>query len=116
MFYTRAHFGYLGHYNDDLGPSPFEGFDVGGDGMSGFNIYGYEVIALRGYENGSLTPRVNGLKSGNVYTRLTMELRYPITLNPSGKKPPKELTGFRSLTKFSTVPTLLSTNGLQVEP
>ncbi|MCK5463192.1 MAG: outer membrane protein assembly factor BamA [Bacteroidales bacterium] len=83
VFYTRAHFGYLGHYNDDLGPSPFEGFDVGGDGMSGFNIYGYEVIALRGYENGSLTPRVNGLKSGNVYTRLTLELRYPITLNPS---------------------------------
>jgi outer membrane protein insertion porin family len=83
VFYTRAHFGYLGHYNDDLGPSPFEGFDVGGDGMSGFNIYGYEIIALRGYENGSLTPRVNGLKAGNVYTRLTLELRYPITLNPS---------------------------------
>jgi outer membrane protein insertion porin family len=79
---TRAHFGYLGHYNDDLGPSPFEGFDVGGDGMSGFNIYGYEVIALRGYGNGSLTPRINGLKSGNVYTRLSLELRYPITLNP----------------------------------
>ncbi len=83
VLYTRAHFGYLGHYNDNLGPSPFEGFDVGGDGMSGFNIYGYEVIALRGYENGSLTPRVNGLKSGNVYTKLTLELRYPITLNPS---------------------------------
>jgi len=80
---TRAHFGYLGHYNDDLGPSPFEGFDVGGDGMSGYNLYGYDVIALRGYENGSLTPRVNGTKSGNVYTRLYMELRYPITLNPS---------------------------------
>ena len=80
---TRAHFGYLGHFNDELGPSPFEGFDLGGDGMSGFNIYGYEIIALRGYENGSLTPRVNGLKSGNVYTRLSLELRYPISLNPS---------------------------------
>ncbi|MFC2115242.1 outer membrane protein assembly factor BamA [Bacteroidota bacterium] len=80
---TRAHFGYLGHYNDDLGPSPFEAFDVGGDGMSGYNIYGYDVIGLRGYENGSLTPRVNGLKSGNVYTRMFLELRYPITLNPS---------------------------------
>ncbi|MFC2112488.1 outer membrane protein assembly factor BamA [Bacteroidota bacterium] len=80
---TRAHFGYLGHYNDDLGPSPFEGFDVGGDGMSGYNLYGYDIIALRGYENGSLTPRVGGTKSGNVYTRLYMELRYPVTLNPS---------------------------------
>ena len=80
---TRAHFGYLGHYNDDLGPSPFEGFDVGGDGMAGYNLYGYDIIALRGYENGSLTPRVNNLKSGNVYTRMFVELRYPVSLNPS---------------------------------
>ncbi len=90
---TRAHFGYLGHYNSDLGPSPFEAFDVGGDGMSGYNLYGYDIIALRGYENGSLTPRVDaegnvmtngvGTKSGNVYTRIFLELRYPITLNPS---------------------------------
>ncbi len=80
---TKAQFGYLGHFNDDIGPSPFEGFDLGGDGMSGYNLYGYETIALRGYENSSLTPRINGLKSGNVYTKLTMELRYPITLNPS---------------------------------
>jgi len=80
---TKAQFGYLGHYNNDLGPSPFEGFDVGGDGMSGYNLYGYETIALRGYENGSLTPRVNGLRAGNVYDKLTLELRYPITLNPS---------------------------------
>jgi outer membrane protein insertion porin family len=80
---TKAQFGYLGFYNPDIGPSPFEGFDVGGDGMSGYNIYGYEMIALRGYENSSLTPIVNGLKSGNVYDKLTLELRYPITLNPS---------------------------------
>lgn len=80
---TRAQWGFLGHYNDDIGPSPFEGFDVGGDGMSGYNIYGYETIALRGYENSSLTPRVGGLKSGNVYQKISLELRHPITLNPS---------------------------------
>lgn len=80
---TKAQFGYLGHFNDEIGPSPFEGFDLGGDGMSGYNLYGYETIALRGYENSSLTPRIDGLKSGNVFTKLTMELRYPITLNPS---------------------------------
>ena len=80
---TKGQFGYLGFYNDDIGPSPFEGFDVGGDGMSGYNIYGYEIIAQRGYENSSLTPIINGLKSGNVYEKLTLELRYPITLNPS---------------------------------
>jgi len=80
---THAEWGFLGHYNDDIGPSPFEGFDVGGDGMSGYNIYGYETIALRGYENSSLTPRVNNLKSGNVYQKISLELRHPITLNPS---------------------------------
>lgn len=80
---TRMHFGYLAHYNDDIGPSPFEGFDLGGDGLSGYNLYGRETIAQRGYPNRSLTPTVNGRKSGNVYTKYTMELRYPVSLNPS---------------------------------
>lgn len=81
VLYTRANFGYLGFFNKDIGPSPFEGFDVGGDGMSGFNFYGVETIGLRGYENGSLTPIREGKKSGNVYQRVTFELRYPISLN-----------------------------------
>nr|MDA3823837.1 BamA/TamA family outer membrane protein [Bacteroidales bacterium] len=94
VFYTRMHFGYLGMYNPEIGPSPFESFDVGGDGLTGYNLYGRETVAMRGYENGSLTPLVldgkvvspstpNARKSGNVYTKLTMELRYPISLNPS---------------------------------
>jgi len=83
VLYTRAHFGYLGFYNKTIGPSPFEGFDLGGDGLTGYNLYGRETIALRGYENGSLTPLINGNKSGNVYTKYTVELRYPFTLNPS---------------------------------
>ncbi len=83
VLYTRAHFGYLGYYNKDIGPSPFEGFDVGGDGLTGYNLYGRETIALRGYENGSLTPVINGNKSGNVYNKYTIELRYPFSLNPS---------------------------------
>jgi outer membrane protein insertion porin family len=85
VLYTRAHFGYKGFYNQDIGPSPFEGFDVGGDGLTGYNIYGYETIALRGYSNSSLTPRDNatGTKAGNVYEKLTMEIRYPFSLNPS---------------------------------
>ena len=80
---TRMHFGYLAHYNDDIGPSPFEGFDLGGDGLSGYNLYGRETIAQRGYPNRSLTPTMNGNKSGNVYTKYTLELRYPVSLNPS---------------------------------
>jgi len=81
---ARMQYGYLGHYNDDIGPSPFEGFDLGGDGLSGYNLYGRETIAQRGYPNRSLTPLdANGNKSGNVYTKYTLELRYPVSLNPS---------------------------------
>ena len=86
---TRAQFGYLGYYNRKWGYSPFEGFLVGGDGMSGYNSYGSEVIALRGYENYSLTPyqatsySSNGYSyAGNVYDKFTVELRYPIVMQP----------------------------------
>ncbi len=81
---ARFAFGYLGYYNKDIGPSPFENFYLGGDGMTGYSFYGREVIALRGYTNGSLTPSdpVRGVSSGNVYSKITFELRYPISLNP----------------------------------
>ena len=85
---TRAQFGYLGYYNRKWGYSPFEGFLVGGDGMSGYSNYGSEVIALRGYENYSLTPYLasqynsNGAYAGNVYDKFTVELRYPIVMQP----------------------------------
>jgi len=80
---TKFAFGYLGFYNKDIGPSPFENFYLGGDGMTGYSFYGREVIALRGYTNGSLTPSdpVKGSPAGNVYSKITFELRYPITLN-----------------------------------
>ena len=87
---TRAQFGYLGYYNRNWGYSPFEGFLVGGDGMSGYYSYGTEMIALRGYENNSLTPylpskyNANGYAyAGNVYDKFTVELRYPVILQPS---------------------------------
>ncbi|MFO7622233.1 MAG: outer membrane protein assembly factor BamA, partial [Bacteroidales bacterium] len=81
---TRFAFGYLGFYNRDIGPSPFENFYVGGDGMTGYSFYGREVIAMRGYTNGSLTPSdpVRGVSSGNVYSKITFEVRYPVSLNP----------------------------------
>ena len=89
---TRAQFGYLGYYNRNWGYSPFEGFLVGGDGMSGYSTYGSEVISLRGYENYSLTPYQytqynteagNYAYAGNVYDKFTVELRYPVVLQPS---------------------------------
>jgi outer membrane protein insertion porin family len=88
---TRFAFGYLGYYNKDIGPSPFENFSVGGDGMTGYSFYGREMIKLRGYANGnsgvgSLTPgdpnKSSFIPSGNVYSKLTFEVRYPVSLNP----------------------------------
>ena len=80
---TRAQFGYLGYFNKNWGYSPFEGFIVGGDGMSGYNTYGNEVIGLRGYENYSLTPYIGNAYAGNVYDKFTVELRYPLIMQPS---------------------------------
>lgn len=82
---TKAEFGYLGYYNKDIGSSPYEKFDVGGSGMV-YNdfYYGTDIVGLRGYEDGELTPRNTlGEKNGNVYNKYTLELRYPISLNPS---------------------------------
>ncbi|NLH23014.1 MAG: outer membrane protein assembly factor BamA [Bacteroidales bacterium] len=79
---TRANFGYLGFYSRKLGYSPFEGFMLGGDGMSGYNTYGADIISQRGYSNYSLTPTINDAYAGRVYTRYTVELRYPVILQP----------------------------------
>ena len=86
---ARAQFGYLGYYNRNWGYSPFEGFRVGGDGMSGYDTYGSEIVSLRGYENYSLTPQAmssynstGNYYAGNVYDKFTVELRYPVILQP----------------------------------
>ena len=77
---TRTEFGILGHYNK-YKRSPFETFYVGGDGMTGYSYnYASETIALRGYENGSLTPYGS---EGYAYIRLGAELRYPLMLENS---------------------------------
>ncbi len=43
---VRGEMGYLGNYNKRR-THHFEGFDVGGSGMTGYNIYGVDVIGLR---------------------------------------------------------------------
>jgi len=83
ILHTKTKFGVLGYYNKDWGYSPFEGFLLGGDGMSGYTRYGQEVVGLRGYENNSLSPYVKGVNTANIYSKFTMELRYPIILEPS---------------------------------
>ncbi len=83
---TKARFGYLGAYNKDLGATPFERFYLGGDGLSGYNNYdGREVIGMRGYGNETITPDYykNRNLGGTIYSRYTLELRYPISLAPT---------------------------------
>ncbi|MBO5780287.1 MAG: outer membrane protein assembly factor BamA [Muribaculaceae bacterium] len=76
---TRADFGLLGSYNKYL-KSPFETFYVGGDGMSGSYTYATETIALRGYDNGTLTPWG---REGYAYARFGVELHFPFLLQPT---------------------------------
>ena len=74
-----AEMGYLGSYNKNK-VSPFERFEIGGDGMTGYNIYGVDIIALRGYEDGALDPSDY---YSVAYNKYTMELRYPVILKPN---------------------------------
>ncbi len=74
-----AEMGYLGHYNKDK-VSPFERFEIGGDGMTGYNIYGVDIISMRGYEDGALDP---SNYYSVAYNKYTMELRYPVILKPN---------------------------------
>lgn len=81
---VNTEFGFVGGLNSQIGPPPFEKFDVGGDGLTGYSYYGTDVVALRGYENQSLTPKnAQGYDNGNIYTRYYAEIRYPFSLNPS---------------------------------
>ncbi len=74
---TRVEFGILGHY-DRHKLTPFETFEMGGDGMTGYSTsFATEQIALRGYQNNSIAMQARA------YTRLGLELRYPIILEPN---------------------------------
>ena len=78
VFHTKTEFGFLGFYNKDIGYSPVGGYSVGGSGMSYYS-YGVDIVGLRGYEDNKLTPA----KGANLYTKYTMELRYPVVLSES---------------------------------
>ncbi|MDA3931057.1 MAG: outer membrane protein assembly factor BamA [Prolixibacteraceae bacterium] len=84
VLHTKYEFGLLGYYNVNR-KSPLEGFKVGGDGMSGYDIYGSDNIGLRGYGNNSITSTSGGGTAANIYTKATIELRYPITLSESAQ-------------------------------
>ena len=82
---TRVRFGFLGCYNHNIGITPFQRFYLGGDGLSNYNFDGRELIGMRGYANNNLTPYyyIDQNFGGNIFAKYTMEVRYPLSLNPT---------------------------------
>jgi len=84
---ARAKVAFLGKYNDDIQVTPFNRYFMGGDGMSGYSaIDGRQLVGFRGYTNESLTPYAGIVAKppgGTVYSKSTLELRYPLSLNPN---------------------------------
>jgi outer membrane protein insertion porin family len=87
---ASAKFGFLGKFNKNLQISPFERFQVGDAGLSNqFALLGYDIIAHRGYPvYDNSNPKVNPDQQSarqyfTIFNKYTMELRYPLSLNPS---------------------------------
>ena len=85
---AEAKIGMIDAYNDDIGISPFERFQLGGDGLNNqqfgqFN--GTDIISMRGYEIADLEANTrDGVQVATpIFDKFTVELRYPISLNPS---------------------------------
>ncbi len=71
-----AKYGFLGYYNSGIGFSPFERFQVGGDGLSGYSYFvGKDIVSQRGYEVYS--------SAGTIFNKYQCELRYPFSLSPT---------------------------------
>jgi outer membrane protein insertion porin family len=76
---TRFGFAFLGAFNSSKGLTPFERYSLGGSGLSGISqMGGREIIALRGYEDN----QVSSSTGDPIIAKYTVELRYPISLNP----------------------------------
>ncbi len=81
---TSAKMGLMGFYNNKIGYSPFERFQLGGDGLAAnFGLYGRDIIGLRGYQPEHISSNPNSNQGDPFYSKYTLELRYPLTLNPS---------------------------------
>ncbi len=86
-----AKFGFLGTYNKEIGIAPFERFQLGGDGLNNqqFGFFtGTEIISSRGYkpgdyENNQFKGNSSDINATPIYQKITLELRYPLSLNPS---------------------------------
>ena len=95
---TRAHFGYIGTYNKNRLPGPFERFKMGGAGLGyggggGGFLVGTDYIGLRGYDDPNAAYAIPTAQStpanpldlggGIAYNKYVAEIRYPVSLNPA---------------------------------
>lgn len=88
---TGIKMGLMGFFDETIGYSPLERFEVGGDGVANFDLlFGKEIIALRGYEvedvmgvRSTVNTPVEEQAGFPFYSKYTMEIRYPLSLNPS---------------------------------
>lgn len=85
-----AKYGFMGRYNRKLGFSPFERFQLGGDGLTNsYGLFGYDIIALRGYpvfetSDPSVNPDISQANQYfTIFNKYQLELRYPLVTNPS---------------------------------
>ncbi len=69
-------YGFMGYYNSDIGFSPFERFQLGGDGLSGYSYFiGKDIISQRGYDVYA--------SDATIFNKYTAEVRYPFSLSPT---------------------------------
>jgi outer membrane protein insertion porin family len=85
---TEAKIGMIGAYNNNIGVSPFERFQLGGDGLNNQqfgNFNGTDIISMRGYEITDLeaNTRDGRTVATPIFDKFTVELRYPLSLNPN---------------------------------
>ena len=86
---TQTRFGFLGQYNSEVGPSPFERFKLGGDGMASYQfLQGSDIVGLRGYQNFSIIPVGTNYNTttnpgSSIYDKFTFELRHPVIQSQS---------------------------------
>ena len=68
--------GFMGYFDPGIGFSPFERFQVGGDGLSGYSYFiGKDIISQRGYEVYNT--------AATIFNKYQAELRYPLSLSPT---------------------------------
>jgi len=86
---SQTRFGFLGQYNTAVGPSPFERFKLGGDGMQSYQfLQGSDIIGMRGYQNFSVIPIGSNYTAdtnpgATIYDKLTFEVRHPVLASQS---------------------------------